>query len=109
MKKWRPSRAKAREFAENMADPAFKAAYEERKIQWADRRRATSAFDYNTAGGYYHPTKEQNAAAFRLASKTGITPEQREACNIVMSCFTSGEKAHHDYIHVVNEFIRSGG
>ena len=107
MKTWRPSQAQRREFAERMQnDPEFKKSYEDRKSRKADKRRATSKFDYEKAGGYYMPTQAQNDAAWRLAALT-TCPDKKESCNLVMIAYGQGEKVHHDHIHVVNEFIRS--
>lgn len=105
--KWRPSRKQRQEFAERMAnDTAYRDAYYERQEQKAAKKRSTSKFEYRTAGGEYTPTEAQNKAAFEL-SKLNSTEEQREACNMVLYGYSSGEKVHHDYIHIINEFIRS--
>jgi len=105
--KWKPSKAQRREFAERMAtDTAYREAYYQRKEQRAEKRRSTSKFDYQTAGGEYIPTEHQNKAAFELLN-LNPTPEQREACNMVLYGYSCKEKVHHDFIHIVNEYIRS--
>lgn len=104
--KWSPSKSQKREFAIRMQDEKEREAYEERKIQKAEKRRSGSKFDYNTAGGFYVPTKAQfdfclsNINLFK-------TPQEINALNMVMSAYTCNEKTHHDYIHIVNEKIRS--
>lgn len=35
------------------------------------------------------------------------TPEQKEACNMVLYGYSCKEKVHHDFIHLINEYIRS--
>lgn len=105
--KWKPSKTARREFAKNMQNPAFADAYYQRKADKAKKRRATSQFDYETAGGNYVPTKTQSDAAWKLYLECGLTPEQQSACKIVNSAYLSNERIHHDYIHIVNELIRS--
>ena len=100
--KWRPSKSQRRAFAIKMQDPEEKAAYENRKEQKAQKRRETSSFDYNKAGGSYIPTKEQ--ADFALNNMDlFITPEEIDAANFVISGYACNEKVHHDFIHIVNE------
>lgn len=103
--KWKPSASQRREFAEKMKDPNEQAAYYQRKVDKADKRRASSKFDYNTAGGAYVPTKDQHD--FCLYSwPTDTTSEQDTARNVVMSGYACKEKVHHDYIHIINELRR---
>lgn len=105
--KWKPTRSQRRAFAERMAnDEEFREAYYERKEKRAERRRQSSKFDYSTAGGWYVPTKVQFDAACELALKSP-TNEQREACDIVIYGYLNKETVHHDYIHIINEYIRS--
>lgn len=105
--KWKPTKAQKREFAERMAtDTAYSEAYHQRKEQRAETRRSTSKFDYKTAGGEYTPTESQNKAAFELLG-FNPTPEQKEACNMVLYGYSCKEKVHHDFIHLINEYIRS--
>jgi len=107
--KWRPSTTQRRAFAIRMQDPVEKAEYEARKIAKADKRRAGSKFDYESAGGYYVPTEEQYKDAFyMMLHDKELTQEQQQACNMVMSGFTMQDKVHHDNIHIVNELRRSG-
>ena len=105
--KWKPTAAQKKAFAEKMQDPAEQRAYEQRKQAKADKRRAGSRFDYNTAGGEYLPTRAQYDAAMKLAYSG--TEEQTEAANMVATAYTCGMKVHHDHIHIVNEFIRTAG
>ena len=105
--KWKPSKAQKREFAERMAtDTVYSEAYHQRKEQRAEKRRSTSKFDYQTAGGEYIPTGSQNKAAFELLN-LNPTPEQKEACNMVLYGYSCKEKVHHDFIHLINEYIRN--
>ncbi len=104
--KWKPSASQRKAFAEKMKDPTEQEAYYNRKSQKAEKRRASSKFDYNTAGGEYVPTKEQHDfCLFSWPSNT--TSEQDTARNIVMSGYACNEKVHHDYIHLVNELRRT--
>jgi len=105
-RKWQPSKAQRREFAQRMAnDPEFREAYLRRKEEREQKRRANSRFNYASAGGYYVPTKIQHDAAFDLL-RSNPTPEQREAAEMVQHGWSTGRTVHHDYIHIVNEFIR---
>ena len=105
--KWKPSKAQKREFAERIAtDTAYSEAYPPRKEQRAETRRSTSKFDYQTAGGEYIPTEGQNKIAFELLN-LNPTPEQKEACNMVLYSYSCKEKVHHDFIHLINEYIRN--
>lgn len=104
--KWKPTKAQKREFAERMAtDPQYREAYYQRKEQRAEKRRSTSKFNYQTAGGKYIPTESQSKAAFELLN-LNPTPEQKEACNMVLYGYSCEEKVHHDFIHIINEYIR---
>lgn len=105
--KWKPSKAQRREFAERMAtDTAYREAYHQRKEQRAEKKRSTSRFNYQTAGGEYIPTESQHKAAFELLNLQP-TPEQKEACNMVLYGYSCNEKVHHDFIHLINEYIRN--
>ena len=104
-RKWRPSASQRREFAQNMQDPQFAAAYYERKEARAAKRRATSKYDYNSAGGMYTPTQAQRDFCMSHMDMFD-TPEKRDAANMVLFGFDCQEKVHHDYIHIVNEEIR---
>lgn len=104
--RWKPSKAQRREFAQRMQDPDEKAAYEARKVEKAEKRRAGSKFDYNSAGGRYVPTKEQHDFCFNNMHLFA-TSEEVDAANMVMSGFVCNERVHHDYIHIVNEKRRS--
>jgi hypothetical protein len=105
--KWKPSKAQRREFAERMAtDTAYNEAYNQRKEQRAVNKRTTSKFDYQTAGGEYIPTEYQNKVAFELLN-LNPTAEQEEACNMVLYGYSCKEKVRHDFIHIINEYIRT--
>jgi hypothetical protein len=104
--KWKPSKSARREFAQKMQnDVEFSESYNQRKIERAEKRRSTSLFDYNTAGGMYTPTKIQHDFAMNRPGE--LTHEQENACNMVISGYSCNEKIHHDYIHIVNELIRN--
>ncbi len=104
--KWKPSKQQRKNFAENMQnDSSFRKAYYERKEKRLQKRRSTSNFDYEKAGGEFVPTKQQHDAAFELSFRNP-NQEQKEACDIVMFGFSNKEKVHHDYIHIINEYIR---
>ena len=106
--KWKPSKSAKRAFAEKMqSDNDFARAYNQRKQMKSEKRRASSSFDYDSAGGYYTPTQAQYDGATRLMY-SNPTPEQENACNMVMYGYTCKEKVHHDHIHIINEYIRSG-
>ena len=105
--RWKPSKTAKREFAQKMQnDTDFAQQYEQRKVDKATKRRNTSNFDYNTAGGNYVPTKEQNDFCHANESKA-VTIEQKEAFTMVMYGYSCNEKVHHDYIHIVNEMRRN--
>ena len=105
--KWKPSKNQKHEFAERMAtDPTYREAYYRRKEQRAEKRLSTSKFDYPTAGGDYVPTEDQFKAAFELLN-LNPTPEQEKACNMVLYGYSCKEKVHHDFIHLINEYIRN--
>ena len=103
---WKPSKSQARAFAKRMEDPVEAAAYEARKAAKAAKRRASSRFDYETAGGRYRPTEYQYHVACAAAARGGLTPEQVTACNEIARGYTCSEPVHHDFIHVVNEIAR---
>lgn len=104
--KWRPSRAQRQAFALKMQDPNEQAAYEQRKADKLEKKRTASKFDYPTAGGSYVPTRAQHDyAVFDRSMNT--TDEHDNACNMVASAYACNDKCDHDYIHIVNELIRS--
>ena len=109
-RKWRPSKAQAREFAQRMAnDQEFADAYNERKRKREEKRREGSKYDYGSAGGEYVPTQVQNNASMKFlhgGCPDGLLPHQRVGCEMVISAYALNEKTHHDNIHVVNELIR---
>lgn len=104
--KWKPSASQRKAFAEKMQDPQEQATYNEKKEIKADKRRAGSRYNYNSAGGNYVPTQEQYNASTAFFGKGDLTNEQEDACRMVMSAWICQDKIHHDYIHVVNELIR---
>ncbi len=55
----------------------------------------------------YVPTQTQSQYANELLFESGVTSEQKDAANMVMSGYALQEKVHHDYIHIVNEFARN--
>jgi len=72
------------------------------------KSRTTSRFNYSTAGGEFLPTQTQrNVACSMFLSGIKLTTEQKEAAQIVISGHESNKKVHHDYIHIVNEFLRT--
>ena len=104
--KWKASKAKRRAFALKMQDPVEAAAYKARKDARATKRRQTSKFDYASAGGSYVPTKAQ--FDYCMANSSDIMDiDTQTAFNEVMFGYSNSEKVHHDYIHIVNEHIRS--
>lgn len=106
--KWKPSKAARREFAQKIQnDSQFSADYYARKAAKADKRRKSSKFDYNSAGGEYVPTLEQYNSAMSFLLRGNLTTEQEQACNMVSSAYSLNEKCHHDYIHIVNELRRA--
>jgi len=105
--KWKPSTSQRKAFAQKMQDPAEKADYEARKQVQADKRRAGSKFDYTTAGGNYVPTSTQYKYAIQFLGGMDLSPDQFNACQMVISGYINNDKIHHDYIHIVNELIRS--
>jgi hypothetical protein len=106
--RWKPSASQRRAFAERMQDPSEREAYEQRKREKADKRRAGSQYDYAKAGGNYIPTKIQFDIALRAIGELDLTPQEIDACNQVVGAYTCNEKTHHDNIHIVNEFVRNG-
>ena len=106
--RWRPSKSQRKAFAIRMQDPEEQAAYTARKEERAEKRRATSVFDYDKAGGMYVATKEQHDFAM-WKRPANLTPEQEDAFNQVASSYICQEKIHHDLIHMVNELRRANG
>jgi len=105
--KWKPSKSQRRAFAERMQDPKEQAEYYARKEARAEKRRARSQFDYNTAGGKYVPTKDQYNAAMDFMMTAALTDQQKSACDMVIYGYNFQEKVHHDHIHIVNELRRA--
>jgi hypothetical protein len=104
--KWKPSKTAKREFAQKMQDSDFASDYYTRKEAKAQKRRSTSNFDYEKAGGEYIPTKFQHDFCFsHMPEFTDF--KVIEAANLVMYGYTCQEKVHHDFIHIINELIRS--
>ena len=103
--RWKPSKAQRREFAQNMQDENFAAAYNKRKEEKYEKRRENSKFDYATAGGSFVPTEAQYNFCMNSMDyfEDGM---ETNAANMVISGFTCNEKVHHDFIHVVNEVMR---
>lgn len=102
-KHWRPTKAQAREFAKSMQNEEYAKAYYERKEARAEKRRASSAYSYDSAGGEYVPTKTQSDFAWEMVQWMLITEEEKEAANMVMTAFACGMKVDHDCIHIINE------
>lgn len=113
--KWKPSKSQAKEFAQKMNnDSEFADAWRERKAQKAEKNRAKSEFDYHTAGGEYIPTEHQRWEALKFLcgdfmDENALTDLQKNACEMVVSCYDMGIKVHHDQIHIVNELTRNSG
>jgi len=106
-KSWKPSKTQRREFAQRMQnDSEFAESYNNRKREKEEKRRASSKFDYRTAGGSYIPTKVQHDFCLEMVGED-LTSEQENACNIVASGYACNEKVDHDFIHIVNELIRN--
>lgn len=104
--KWKPSKSAAREFAQKMQnDSEFAANYYAKKEEKKAKKRATSKFDYETAGGNYVATKMQYDFCMRNMNLFETSEEQNSANQVIYS-FSCNEKIHHDNIHVVNEKIR---
>jgi len=80
--------------------------YTTKKGKYAPKRQQGSVFDYESAGGSYAPTTIQYNAAYELLN-SNPTRAEIEACNFVIAGYLDGSKVHHDYIHMVNEYIRS--
>jgi len=105
--KWKPSASQRRAFAERMKDPEEQIVYNQRKEDKADKRRATSQYNYNSAGGNYVPTTLQYDTAMIAMQSQELTPDQQDACNHVIYGYNYQEKINHDHIHVVNELFRN--
>jgi hypothetical protein len=88
-----------------MQDPTEQAAYEQRKVDRAAKKRASSKFDYETAGGFYIPTQAQYDHACKMVGSNNDILSS--ACNIVIYGYTCNERISHDYIHEINESIRN--
>jgi len=104
--RWKPNKQQREEFKKRMQDPNEQAEYLQRKKDREQKRRDSSKFDYQSAGGNYVPTETQYEFCMRNSGKG--TDEQQDAMNILISGFLSDEKVPHDYIHIVNEMIRGG-
>ena len=106
-KTWRPSKTQAREFAEKMTNDAeFKKNYEDRKNAKDIKRRATSKFDYTTAGGQYVPTVAQYNKANELLTNVNLIDSIAVVCREISYGYTCRVKIDHDNIHIINEIIR---
>lgn len=103
---WKPSANQRKEFAQNMQNEDFAKVYYKKQEEKIIKRRSTSMFDYNKAGGNYTPTKSQHDFCLRY-SELFESSEEQTAMNIVMTGYACNEKVHHDYIHIVNEKIRA--
>ena len=106
--KWRPSAAQRKEFAQNMQDDEFKREYEAKKAKKAAKKRETSRFYYETAGGNYVSTKVQYDFAMTF-DRSGLNSTQINAFEQIIYGYTCKEKVHHDNIHIVNKLIRKAG
>jgi hypothetical protein len=97
MYKWKPSKKAKKEFAIKMqTDPEFARQYKERKDEKAIKRRATSKFDYPTAGGEYIPSTGTYEEAKRICWVHGMPNDVIVACNAVIWAYENKEKTHHD-------------
>jgi hypothetical protein len=102
--RWKPSKSQRRQFAENMKDPGYAAAYYGRKEAREAKRRSSSKFDYASAGGEYVPTQIQYE--FCINHMDRFEPDERNSANMVISAWVCQDKVHHDHIHIVNDRIR---
>jgi len=107
--KWKPSQSQRRAFVEKMRNPDEKARYEYRKLARAEKKRASSRFDYESAGGKYVPTEFQHNCAVLIVSAQSAGSELKASANAVINGYLFDEKVHHDHIHIVNEWIRRHG
>lgn len=105
MKKWKPSSSQRRAFAERMKNADELSAYLVRKREREERRRATSRFDYESAGGEYVPSQTQYNFCI-THYESFLSREEREAANLLIFAYDFNEKIHHDFIHIVNEIMR---
>lgn len=104
--KWRPNKQQKKEFKIKMSNPEYALEYYKRKDEAKKKRRATSSFSYDNAGGMYVATKAQHD--FCLGnSDLFVTFEEQRAMNEVLYSFSSQTKVHHDNIHIVNKKIRA--
>jgi len=85
-------------------DSEFSAAYYQRKGNRAVKKRAGSGFDYQSAGGFYVPTRAQHDFAMR---NNYNNDEEKQAFDMVVYGYSCNEKIHPDFIHVINERIRN--
>lgn len=104
--KWKPSKAQKKDFAIKMQNPEFATAYEKTREEKARKKREKSEFDYSSAGGFYLPTKRQYEFCIEYP-ELFITSQENIARDNIIFGFTCQEKMNHDYIHIVNEKIRS--
>ena len=81
----------------------------QKKFAQDEARRAKSAFNYPTAGGYFVPTERQfKATAIMLWDQNCIDdPLVFMSAQTVNLGYLTSIKVHHDHIHRVNEFIRN--
>jgi hypothetical protein len=108
MYKWKPNKTQKRAFAIKMQDPAERRAYEARKSEKEENRRAASNFDYGTAGGEYIPTLAQSDFCMNHI-EVFSTPKENLAAQEVIRGYSCQEKVAHDFIHIVDEKIRANG
>lgn len=106
MRKWKPTKAQRKEFAQKMQDPEYEKAYLQRKEKRAASRRKNSDYDYSSAGGSFVPTRIQYQLATVILEQSKDS-NLRHSARIVTSGYGNNEKVHHDHIHVVNEFGRN--
>lgn len=104
--KWKPSATQKKAFAQRMQNPEERATYEKQKEERAAKKRAGSKFDYYSAGGNYVPTQAQYNFVMKHTDLF-TTDEEIDALNQIIYGYGNNEKIHHDYIHIVNEKIRS--
>lgn len=105
--KWKPNASQRKAFAQRMQNPEEKAAYEQSKRDKAEKRRSSSQFEYETAGGNYKPTQHQYLTAMKMLKNDNLSMEQSTAASVVIFGYSCNDKVHHDYIHIVNEWGRS--
>ena len=103
--KWKPNKAQREEYRAKMQDTEYVNTQFDKKVDAENKRREKSRFNYRTAGGKYIPSKQQYD--FTLTYKGELTDEQSTAFFIIQFGYINKQKVNHDYIHIVNELIRS--